>query len=144
MASRRIEDLHPDLQPLARRFVTRCAERQVDVLIVCTYRPNAEQEELYASGRSKPGPILTRARAGQSAHNHVDEAGKPAAKAFDAVPVLNGRPIWEDPRDKDADWTNDFGWKVMGEVAAELGLDWYGRPGSSFREAPHFQLRRVA
>jgi peptidoglycan L-alanyl-D-glutamate endopeptidase CwlK len=139
MASRRIEDLHPALQPLARDFVSRCAARQVDVLIVCTYRSGAEQDALYAQGRTKPGARVTNAKAGQSAHNHTID-GRPAARAFDAVPLLHGKPIWEDPRDKDADWTNDFGWRVMGEVAAELGLVWYGKPGSAFREAPHFQL----
>jgi peptidoglycan L-alanyl-D-glutamate endopeptidase CwlK len=141
VASRLLTDLHPDLQPLAERFLARCAERQVDVLIVCTYRSNEEQDRLYAQSRTTPGPRVTDARAGQSAHNFVID-GKPAAKAFDAVPLLYGKPIWEDPRDKDKDWTNDFGWRVMGEVAAEVGLDWYGRPGAIFREAPHFQLKR--
>ena len=142
MASRNLTDLHPDLQPLARAFLTRCAERQVDVLIVCTYRSDAEQNALYAQGRVKPGPVVTRAKAGQSAHNATLD-GKPAARAFDAVPLLHGKPVWEDPRDADGDWTNDFGWRVMGEVAAEVGLEWYGRPSSSFREAPHFELRRI-
>jgi peptidoglycan L-alanyl-D-glutamate endopeptidase CwlK len=140
MASRSLADLHPDLRSLAERFVVRCAERQVDVLIVCTYRSDAEQEALYAQGRTAPGAIVTRARAGQSAHN-ATLGGKPAARAFDAVPLLHGKPIWEDPRDADTDWSNDFGWRIMGEVGAELGLDWYGRPGASFREAPHFQLK---
>jgi peptidoglycan L-alanyl-D-glutamate endopeptidase CwlK len=140
MASRRIEDLHPDLQPLARRFVELCAERQVDVLITCTWRSNTEQEALYALGRTKPGRRVTNARWGESKHNQTDYADRPAARAFDAVPLLHGKPIWEDPRDKDADWTNDFGWRVMGEVAEEVGLVWYGREGAPFREAPHFQL----
>lgn len=139
MASRRIEDLHPALQPLAREFISRCSVRQVDVLIVCTYRDGAEQDALYAQGRTAPGAKVTNARAGQSAHNFTIDGG-PAAKAFDAVPLLYGKPIWEDPRDKDFDWSNDYGWRVMGEVAAELGLVWYGRPGSAFREAPHFQM----
>lgn len=139
MPSRNILDLHPDLQPLALAFLARCSARQVDVLIVCTYRSGAEQDALYAIGRTKPGAKVTNARAGQSAHNHTID-GKPAARAFDAVPLLHGKPIWEDPRDGDSDWSNDFGWRVMGEVAAELGLVWYGRPGSAFREAPHFQM----
>lgn len=143
MASRRIEDLHPDLQPLARRFLARCAERQVDVLVVCTYRSDEEQDALYAQGRTAPGPVVTRARAGQSAHNATID-GRPAARAFDAVPLLHGKPIWEDPRDRDADWTNDYGWRVMGEAAEEVGLEWYGRAGARFREAPHFQLGRAA
>ena len=143
MASRRIEDLHPDLQPRARRFLERCAERQVDVLITCTWRSNEEQDALYAIGRTKPGKRVTNARGGQSAHNTRIYRGTetvPAARAFDAVPLLYGKPCWEDPRDDDKDWTNDYGWRVMGEVAEEVGLVWYGKPGSPFREAPHFQL----
>ena len=139
MASRRIEDLHPDLQPLAHRFVRLCKERQVDVLIVCTYRSNDEQASLYAQGRGTPGAIVTNAKPGQSKHNATLN-GLPAARAFDAVPLLYGKPVWEDPRDKDTDWRNDFGWRVMGEVAADLGLVWYGAPGARFPEAPHFQL----
>lgn len=142
MASRLLSDLHPDLEVLAGRFLARCAERQVDVLIVCTYRSDTEQDALYAQGRTTPGPRVTNAKAGQSAHNATLD-GVPASKAFDAVPLLHGKPIWEDPRDRDTDWTNDYGWRVMGEVAAEVGLDWYGKAGSRFREAPHFQLRRA-
>jgi len=140
MASRSLADLHPDLRPLAERFIARCKERQVDVLITDTYRSHEEQAALYAQGRTAPGKIVTRAKPGQSAHNHTI-GGKPAARAFDAVPLLHGKPIYEDPRDPDNDWSNDFGWRVMGEVAAELGLEWYGRPDAPFREAPHFQLR---
>jgi peptidoglycan L-alanyl-D-glutamate endopeptidase CwlK len=140
MASRRLEDLHPALRPLAERFLARCTERLVDVLVVCTYRSNAEQDALYAIGRTAPGKIVTRARGGQSKHNAVDAAGNPAALAFDAVPLLNGKPCWEDPRDADHDWTNDYGWRIMGEVAEEVGLIWYGSPWAPFREAPHFQL----
>lgn len=143
MASRLLSDLDPALRPLAERFLVRCAERQVDVLVVCTWRSGAEQDALYAQGRTAPGHIVTRARAGQSAHNATDAQGRPAARAFDAVPLLHGKPIWEDPRDTDAEWANDYGWRIMGEVAAEVGLDWYGRAGASFREAPHFQLRRA-
>lgn len=142
MASRDLADLHPDLRPLAERFLARCKERGLDVLVICTFRSGVEQEALYAQGRTTPGPIVTRARAGQSDHNHTID-GKPAAKAFDVVPVLHGKAIFEDPRDADADWRNDWGWRVVGEVAEEVGLDWYGRPGAPFREAPHLQMRRA-
>lgn len=139
MASRRIDHLHPDLQPLANKFVRLCKARQVDVLIVCTYRSEEEQNVLYAQGRTAPGAKVTNAKGGQSKHNFTLQ-GLPAARAFDAVPLLHGKPAWEDPRDADANWRNDFGWRVMGEVAAELGLVWYGAPGARFPEAPHFQL----
>lgn len=142
MASRAITDLHPSLQPLALNFLSKCAARGLDVMVTCTYRSNEEQAAIYAQGRTKPGPIVTRAKPGQSKHNAVDEYGQPAAEAFDVVPLLHGKPIYEDPRDADHDWTNDWGWRVVGEVAEEVGIDWYGRPGSPFREAPHLQMRR--
>ncbi len=140
MASRSLLDLHPDLQPLATAFLERCAARGLDLIVTCTYRSNDEQAQLYAKGRGAPGPIVTRAKPGQSKHNATLD-GKPAARAFDVVPLLNGKPIYEDPRDPDRDWSNDWGWKVVGQVAEEVGLDWYGRPGSPFREAPHLQMR---
>lgn len=148
MASRSLSDLHPDFQPLAERFIARCKERGLDLLVVCTWRPDEEQAELYAIGRT-PGDTrkrVTNAKPGQSKHNatRINDTGArvPAAEAFDVVPLLHGKPIYEDPRDADRDWTNDWGWRVVGEVAEEVGIDWYGRPESPFREAPHLQFRR--
>ena len=131
MPSRRIEDLHPDLQPLCRAFLEQAAAQGVDVLITCTYRSNAEQDALYAQGRTKDGPIVTRARGGQSAHNFT-LAGKPAAKAFDVVPLVNGKPQWS---------ARHPAWQTLGKIGMNLGLNWYGSQGSRFVEYPHFQLK---
>jgi peptidoglycan L-alanyl-D-glutamate endopeptidase CwlK len=131
MPSRRIEDLHPDLQAKCREFVKRCEAQGVKVLITCTYRSNSEQSELYAQGRTKPGKIVTRAKAGQSEHNFTI-AGQPASKAFDFVPLdSNGKAIWA---------TAAIEWQKAGSVAMGLGLNWYGKPGSSFVEYPHVAL----
>lgn len=131
MASRKIEDLHPSLQPLCREFLAQSVHRDIDVIITCTYRSNAEQDELYAQGREKPGNIVTRAKAGQSAHNFTID-GKPAAKAFDVVPLVGGKAMWD---------SGHPSWQVLGDIGMNLGLNWYGAPGSKFREMPHFQLR---
>ncbi len=131
MPSRRIEDLHPDLQPLCRAFLAQAAAQGIDVLITCTYRSNAEQNALYAQGRTTSGPIVTRAKGGQSAHNFMLE-GKPAAKAFDVVPLVNGKPQWS---------ARHPAWQTLGAIGTALGLNWYGRPGSRFLEYPHFQLK---
>ena len=89
MASRRIEDLHPDLQTLCREFVRRCEAAGVEPLITCTWRSGAEHNQLYAQGRNgNPGPRVTNARAGQSEHNATIQ-GRPAARAFD-VPACVG------------------------------------------------------
>ena len=75
MASRAISDLHPQLQ-LAEAFVRRCRDAGVEALITCTWRSGAEQDALYAQGRSRPGPKVTNARAGQSAHNAMRHSGQ--------------------------------------------------------------------
>ena len=128
--SRDINHLYPALQPLCREFITQAAAMDIDVLITCTYRSNAEQNELYAQGRSKPGLIVTRARGGQSAHNFTIN-GKPASKAFDVVPIVNGKPMWNEGHPA---------WAKLGEIGESLGLNWYGKPDARFKEKPHFQL----
>jgi peptidoglycan L-alanyl-D-glutamate endopeptidase CwlK len=134
MASRNLDDLHPALQPLAHAFLSRCADAGVTPLITCTWRSGAEQDALYAQGRTAPGPRVTNARAGQSAHNFILN-GQPAARAFDVVPLLAGKPQWD---------AGHPHWQMMGRIGTELGLNWYGRPGAPFREFPHFELAKGA
>jgi peptidoglycan L-alanyl-D-glutamate endopeptidase CwlK len=133
MPSRKIEDLHPDLQPVCREFLRRCAAAGLDILITCTYRSAAEQDLLYQRGRNgNPGPRVTNARGGQSAHNATTLDGKPAARAFDIVPMEAGKPMWGDKHPA---------WQLAGCIGMELGLNWYGRPQAPFREFPHFELQ---
>lgn len=133
MPSRSLDDLHPKLKPLAELFLARCKVDGLDILVTCTYRSAAEQNELYAQGRTQPGQIVTRARGGQSAHN-FELDGKPAAKAFDIVPLVLGKPVWDNQH---------LAWQKAGAIGTRLGLNWYGRPGAPFRESPHFQLKEV-
>ena len=133
MPSRRIEDLHPALQPICHEFLQRCKAAGLDILITCTYRSSAEQDELYAQGRSKPGRIVTRAKGGQSSHNATAHDGTPAAHAFDVVPLVLGKPVWNDTHPH---------WREAGWIGMELGLNWYGRPDAPFREFPHFELKK--
>jgi peptidoglycan L-alanyl-D-glutamate endopeptidase CwlK len=133
MPSRSFNDLHPKLRPVAEQFQARCKAAGLDILITCTYRSVAEQNELYAQGRTKPGQIVTRARGGQSAHN-FELDGKPAAKAFDIVPLVLGKPVWDNQHPA---------WQKAGEIGLALGLNWYGAPSAPFREFPHFQLKEV-
>ncbi|HAE37844.1 MAG TPA: peptidase M15 [Candidatus Riflebacteria bacterium] len=133
MASRKIEDLHPTLQPLARQFVQLCKKDGIDVLIYMTWRSNAEQDDLYALGRTKPGKKVTMLPGGRSDHNHTVN-GKPASLAFDAVPqrLVDGRKV--------AIWNDPALWARMGEIAAEIGLSW-GGTWKKFVDKPHFYLK---
>lgn len=129
MASRDIKDCHPDLQKRVPLFLNECKKAGIDVLIYCTYRSNAEQDELYKIGRTKPGKKVTNAKAGQSKHNFTIN-GKPASKAFDFVPLDNGKPAWNDSKK----------YRAAGEIAVSLGLEWAGH-WKTFKEYPHVQLK---
>lgn len=121
MSSRSLDDLHPIFRPMARAFVAAAMAADLEVLIYCTLRDSAEQNELYAHGRTKPGPIVTNARGGQSAHNY--------GMAFDGVPMLHGKPMWDQSHPL---------WKTYGEMAAAAGAEWAGT-WISFVEFPHVQ-----
>ncbi len=129
MASRRLIDLHPDLLPLVNSFLAKCKASRLDILITCTYRSNEEQAVEYAKGRTNTLAKTTNAKPGQSKHNFTIE-GKPAAKAFDIVPMENGKCIWD---------TKHPAWQTAGSIGISLGLEWAGN-WISFKEYPHFQL----
>ena len=130
MASRRLEDLDPELRKLAQRHQDACAVLGIDLLIYCTYRSNAEQAELYVQGRTALGRIRTYAKPGASNHNATRD-GIPAARAYDCVPIRQGKAIWNN---------DDPAWEIVGEEGEKLGLSWAGR-WLSFREFPHFELK---
>lgn len=133
--SRKIEDLHPKVQPLARELERRVkAELGVDLILTSTYRDDPSQDSLYAIGRTvkgsgitakKPmGNVVTNAKAGYSWHNY--------RLAFDVVPVRHGKPVWGTSGEDGKLWNR------IGEIGEEIGLEWAGR-WKTFKETAHFQ-----
>lgn len=139
MASNCLEDLHPDLLPLANEFLGKCKQAGLNITVTCTYRSGEEQDALYAQGRTKPGNIVTNAKAGQSEHNFTID-GKPASKAFDIVPIKEKEAVWNLLAPE---------WEKIAEIWRTLKtingfwLDWYGKPGAQFSEKCHFCLKRT-
>ena len=126
--SRSLNDLHPAIQPMAAEFLNNCKAAGIDLLVTCTWRSGAEQDALYAQGRTTPGSIVTRAKAGQSKHNHT-LAGRPASLALDVVPLRLGKPVWA---------ASDAIWQDVGRIGKACGLEWAGE-WKRMREFPHFQ-----
>lgn len=118
--SRKIEDLHPRVQELCRKFIKECKKNGIEVVITATFRDNEFQDSLYAQGRTKPGKKVTNAKGGQSMHNY--------RVAFDFVPLKNGKADWND--------LNKF--NQCGKIAQMLGLEW-GGAWTSFKDRPHCQ-----
>jgi len=134
MSSRKITDCHPLLQPLVQDFLHNCTMAGIDILITTTWRSPREQDELYAQGRTKPGPKVTNARAGQSAHNNMLN-GLPASLAIDVVPMRSGKPVWGTRGDDLVLWQKVV--KAGEDAGLESASKW-----ATFKEWPHFQHRK--
>ena len=119
--SRKLEDLLPPVKVRVEEFLASAKLAGIDLLVTSTYRDNASQDELYAQGRTKPGKIVTNAKAGQSWHNY--------RCAVDVVPVVAGKPRWD---------VKDSVWQEVGRLGKAAGLEWAG-DWKRFREYPHFQ-----
>ena len=118
--SRNLDDLVPPAKQRAEAFIAAAKAKNIDLLVTSTYRDNESQNALYAQGRTTPGNVVTKAKAGQSWHNW--------RCALDVVPLVNGKAIWDDPAL----------WKQVGEIGKSCGLEWAG-DWVTFKEFPHFQ-----
>lgn len=120
-SEKHIASLHPKLQPLAREFILRAQEAGIDARIISGHRSYAEQDALYAKGRTAPGSKVTNAKAGFSNHNF--------GLAFD-IGIFKGREyLPESPL-----------YKAAAQIAKPLGLEW-GGDWKSFPDEPHYELR---
>lgn len=122
--SRKITDLHPRVAQMATQFITECEKRGIDLLVTSTYRDAESQDTLYAQGRTTPGKIVTKAKAGQSWHNW--------RVAFDVVPLRAGKPVWG------TSGLDGKLWETVGTIGESCGLEWAGR-WKTFKEYAHFQ-----
>jgi peptidoglycan L-alanyl-D-glutamate endopeptidase CwlK len=129
MASRDLADLHPRVRPLAERLIARAERAGIPLTIICTLRSMEEQAELYAQGRSKPGPIVTNARPGYSYHNF--------GLAFDVVPtrLLMMKNWGETPEHRSEARAL---WDQLGSIGVDIGLTW-GGDFTTLKDRPHFE-----
>lgn len=118
--SRNIEDLLPDVQNKYYQWAALMDVEGIDFLITCTRRTQAEQDKLYAQGRTAPGRIVTWTR--NSKHIH--------GKAFDFVIMEYGKPDWciENPK-----------WNLAGMLGEDVGLTW-GGSWTKRKDYPHFEV----
>lgn len=112
------DGLDPEFREKLRVFEQKLADAGIRVKLVCGYRSIEEQNRLYASGRTKPGRIVTNARGGYSWHNF----GLAADYAF----VRDSRISWDGP------------WNTFGRIARECGLEW-GGDWKRLADRPHVQ-----
>jgi len=120
-SERNIATLLPEVQPMARALVQKAAATGISIKVLSGLRTYAQQDALYAQGRTTPGRKVTNARAGYSNHNF--------GIAFDIGVFSGSRYLPESPK-----------YKAVGALGVDLGLEWGGN-WTSIVDQPHFQLR---
>lgn len=127
----KLSGLLPVVAAATSALIDRCYARGVPIVITQGLRTIAEQDALYAQGRTKPGKIVTNARGGYSYHNF--------GVAIDFALLLpDGKSVsWDMARDGDGDKIAD--WNEVVAVAKELGFAW-GGDWTSFKDYPHFEM----
>ncbi len=116
-----IATLQPQVRPMARALVQKAALNGIQIRIISGLRSYAEQNALYAQGRTLAGRKVTNARGGYSNHNF--------GIAFDVGVFEGARYLGESPK-----------YKAVGVLGMELGLEW-GGSWKTIIDEPHFQLR---
>ena len=133
----RIQLLHPKLREESIELYDDIIEAltgRATCRFTHTLRTFAEQNALFAQGRTAPGKIVTRARGGQSYHNY--------GLAIDIVLLVdrdgNGTfesAAWDTKSDFDGDGRAD--WMEVVDVFKRYGWVWGG--DWKFVDPPHFE-----
>lgn len=130
--SRKIEDLHPLIQPKAYLLIEKAKEADLDIIIYRTLATWEEQDAIYAQGRTKPGIVVSNARGGESFHNY--------ALALDFAILKPGSSIinWDSKCDVDGDLVPDY--QEVGKLGEDLGFEWGARFTSMKGDLGHLQM----
>lgn len=127
----RIELLDPRIREEAKQIYAEICERlkgRAMVRFTRTFTTNADQEKLYAIGRTIKGAIVTNARGGDSYHNY--------RLAIDVCLILDGKEAsWDTKTDFDKDGISD--WAEIVAIFKRYGWEWGG--DWHFKDMPHFQ-----
>lgn len=144
VTNERIEKLHPTVRAEVTQIIEACDKAltgRAKVRISQGLRTFKEQNDLYAQGRTTPGPNVTKSRplggkitnakGGQSIHNY--------GLAVDIVLIIDGKTAsWDTKADWDGDKKAD--WMECVEIFKAHGWDW-GGDWNSFKDLPHFEKK---
>jgi len=118
----RLQGLHPKVRVPFQAFIEEC-ENTLDITLRISQglRTIAEQDALYAKGRSTAGPVVTNAKGGSSFHNY--------GLAIDLVEMVNG--------DTEVNWKYDM--VNLRATAQKHGFEW-GGSWIHLKDYPHFEM----
>lgn len=111
--------LHSAIRMLVTDFIKEANSNSDGTLIRISqgFRTYAEQDAIYAKGRTTQGNIVTNAKGGFSNHNF--------GLAFDIVGITNGELNY------------NLDWDYLSSLAKSKGFEWGG--DWKFKDMPHFE-----
>ncbi|MDX2284661.1 MAG: M15 family metallopeptidase [Bacteroidia bacterium] len=127
VSERRLAGLHPEVAAAAAGFIQDAYRRGIRLRIAEGWRSYSRQQDLYAKGRTTPGPAVTSARPGESFHNF--------GLAVDVVEMSPGL-------DRALGYSSSYPasrWEEIGVLGEQHGFEWGGRWTRPDR--PHFQMK---
>ena len=119
-SEKNLATVQPQLAKLGRELLRRLADEGLTFKVIQGRRTQAEQDALYAKGRTKPGPKVTWTRNSR----HL------TGRAIDLALFQGKNVVWESKH-----------YTRAGEIGEELGLVWGGRWKGGKTDKPHFELR---
>ena len=117
-----VPGMHPTVVRIARDVIRELHPQGIQIGIAQSFRSIAEQNALYAKGRTTRGPIVTQARGGQSNHNF--------GVAIDIFLYQDGALFLSPP---------DARLRRIVAAMKRRGMNW-GGDWSRFPDYPHFEL----
>lgn len=117
-----LSHVHPMLAWRVRAMASVLSREGITIRVIQGLRTFAEQDKLYAQGRTTEGYIVTHALGGQSWHNF--------GLAVDCAPIDGNKIDWD---------AKHPAWKRMSEAGVKLGLV-SGANWKTLPDAPHFQM----
>ncbi|EAC3984642.1 alkaline phosphatase [Listeria monocytogenes] len=123
-----VSGMNKSVADKTRNVIKKMSKQGIYLCVAQGYRSSAEQNALYAQGRTKPGAVVTNAKGGQSNHNY--------GVAVDlCLYTSDGKNvIWESTTSR---------WKTVVSAMKAEGFEW-GGDWKSFKDYPHFELYDAA
>lgn len=122
-SEKKLSEIHASFRPLVEKLIEEAAKEGISLVVRQGVRSNAEQDQLYAKGRTAPGSIVTGVPGGESWHNYG------LAVDFGIAQPPNGVPS---VAPKLAEWS------TVGAIGQSLGLIW-GGSFSDLADPGHFE-----
>lgn len=130
-SAKKIDGLHYIVASATELLIENCYRKGIWIQVTQGLRTIAEQNALYAQGRTTPGQIVTNAKGGTSYHNY--------GLSIDFVLLKpDGKTVtWDLNTDFNSNNVKD--WSEVVTEAKKLGFEW-GGDWVSIKDYPHFQI----